>query len=74
MSSLQVVYNSRHNRLEASTLVRVKLSLHYRRQRRLAGEIDLLNGRTVAYGPIKDVLKYARVYKCPLEIRKAKAK
>jgi hypothetical protein len=57
VSSLRVVRNRYYNCLKASTLIRVKLSLHYRRKGCLAVVIDLLVSYIMAYGLVKDILK-----------------
>jgi hypothetical protein len=57
VSSLRVVYNRRYNCLKAGILIRVKLSLYYRRKGCLAVVIDLLASYIIAYSLVKDVLK-----------------
>ncbi len=62
VSCLRIVYNCRHDCLEAGTLIRVKLSLYYRRIGYLAVIIDLLVYCLIAYSLVKDVLRQASIY------------
>ena len=69
MTGLRVVRNCLRDRLEARTLAWVQLRLHSICKRCLTSDMNLLIGRSVAPGPVKEVLGQADVRKRPLEIR-----